>query len=454
MGSINNSLIGVKTAEIKAGLVLNEPFKSAAEIARNGGVITGNPLSVVGKFTGDGNSYIRYTGFVKSSINKMTITIKNVVSPTDIANDSTILSTSGTATGFFIGFAVNRLYFIGATGGTHLGYVAATPDTNYGDIAYVYNGLGATNADKLKLYINGVLQVLTFSGTFPTSISNINPFTLGAYPSGSLPIKAGGSFGKVNIFFNNLSVAEILAYYNGDMWNYDQHCVLWEDGKRKNYDPDNNKHLDASRAGNHMTFSPSAPTKQTSPGGGYNFVPANSQYMDTNKLIATSAEGSILVLFRPNNPATSAQCVLFAFGSNLSNPLFKIQFDETLGADNRRYLFIVRNADATKLNLCTSPMIGLQRKFIHISSNGLRYKLRENLQDLTLTFASGSNNGYFFDTFNTSDGVVSSIGAQKFSGAYTNFMDGKIFKVAVYKKELNQIQEIDAYLRMSQDLEV
>lgn len=45
--------------------------------------------------------------------------------------------------------------------------------TNY-LISIVYNGSGSTNADKLKIYVNGVEKTLTFAGTIPGTIPAIS----------------------------------------------------------------------------------------------------------------------------------------------------------------------------------------------------------------------------------------------------------------------------------------
>ena len=40
-------------------------------------------------------------------------------------------------------------------------------------VGFTYNGEGATNADKLKIYVNGVEKTLTFTGTLPSTTPNV-----------------------------------------------------------------------------------------------------------------------------------------------------------------------------------------------------------------------------------------------------------------------------------------
>jgi Concanavalin A-like lectin/glucanases superfamily len=69
-----------------------------------------------------------------------------------------------------------------------------TPGVSFGEVAsalsagtertyvWAYDGGGATNADRLKLWIDGVAQTVSFTGTIPVTISNTaNGFFLGSF---------------------------------------------------------------------------------------------------------------------------------------------------------------------------------------------------------------------------------------------------------------------------------
>ena len=75
--------------------------------------------------------------------------------------------------------------------------------------AYVYNGGGAANADRLKMYKDGVEQSLTFTGTIPASLfdAGANTIRFGGHASadGFVDMKAG----HVKLFTTNLSAAEV-----------------------------------------------------------------------------------------------------------------------------------------------------------------------------------------------------------------------------------------------------
>lgn len=55
------------------------------------------------------------------------------------------------------------------------------PSNQWNHVVMNYDGAGAANADRLKIYINGVLQTLAFTGTIPASIGdNSAPLMAGA----------------------------------------------------------------------------------------------------------------------------------------------------------------------------------------------------------------------------------------------------------------------------------
>lgn len=79
----------------------------------------------------------------------------------------------------------------------------------------VFDGSGATNADRLKLYINGSLITLTFTGTIPTQTGTMlqNRFHLGAYVTilGAYTWALEGNIDEVSIFDSAISI--------GDVWD-------------------------------------------------------------------------------------------------------------------------------------------------------------------------------------------------------------------------------------------
>ena len=92
------------------------------------------------------------------------------------------------------------------------GTKAVANDTNWHHAVMVFNGSGATNSDRLKLYFDGEqLEGLTFSGTIATTANCSEPLIIGHRYTGY----SSGSVSNVKIYDRALSASEILDFYQG-----------------------------------------------------------------------------------------------------------------------------------------------------------------------------------------------------------------------------------------------
>lgn len=207
-------------ALIQRGLFFSSEFRGTSEEIANGATITGTPLSNTnkGKFIGNGSAYITYPSSVKSKIDgatALTVVIENLTLPS-LLDTQIIVSTANALSG-------------GAGIMLETGYVAGKinfwPDySSYGGITWVttikhlvvvFDGTLSTNINRLKLYANGVLQTLGFSGTVPAILATGNGnLSFGAYSGSLKPIITGKSFGKISIYNVALSAQEISDLYS------------------------------------------------------------------------------------------------------------------------------------------------------------------------------------------------------------------------------------------------
>ena len=103
-------------------------------------------------------------------------------------------------------------YFEVGNGTNGYGYIANT-STNWQYLMMVFNGTGGINSDRLKAYINGTLQTLTYSGTIPSSTGTVNTnLNIGAYITNSN--YSNGNISAVQIYNRALSSTEITQNYN------------------------------------------------------------------------------------------------------------------------------------------------------------------------------------------------------------------------------------------------
>ena len=85
---------------------------------------------------------------------------------------------------------------------------------NWYNTIFVYDGGGATDPDKLKIYVNGVNQTLYFNGTIPASLQNSSAsLKIGKF-GGILYRFFDGNIDEVGLFNTDLNAAQISEIYN------------------------------------------------------------------------------------------------------------------------------------------------------------------------------------------------------------------------------------------------
>ena len=106
--------------------------------------------------------------------------------------------------------AYNILYFNVTNGSASYGTVAFT-STDWNHISLVFNGSGTGNSNRLKAYINGEEQSLTYSGTIPSTTGNLSgtAFQIGKY----LTDHFDGSMCDFKIFDSALTEAQVQELY-------------------------------------------------------------------------------------------------------------------------------------------------------------------------------------------------------------------------------------------------
>ena len=103
-------------------------------------------------------------------------------------------------------------YFEVGNGNNTFGYVSNN-STSWQYLSMVYDGTQTGNSNRLKAYINGVLQTLTYGGTIPATTGTINTnLIIGAYiPNGNW---SNGNIAQTSIYNRALSSSEVLQNFN------------------------------------------------------------------------------------------------------------------------------------------------------------------------------------------------------------------------------------------------
>lgn len=93
------------------------------------------------------------------------------------------------------------------------------------EILVVYNKNGATNADKVKMYINGVTQSITFGGTFSTIFNGTDTIKIGIEGTGTTFSPANAYVNYVTITSDQVSAVEAAALWNNGAPLYSEHYL-------------------------------------------------------------------------------------------------------------------------------------------------------------------------------------------------------------------------------------
>jgi hypothetical protein len=108
------------------------------------------------------------------------------------------------------------IYFEIGNGGNTYGELSNNSSL-WQNVTMVYNGSGADNSARLKAYINGVQESLSYNGTIPSTAGTANTLFIGntsPYASVNSNLFSSGNLGSFQSYNRALSATEILQNYN------------------------------------------------------------------------------------------------------------------------------------------------------------------------------------------------------------------------------------------------
>jgi hypothetical protein len=156
------------------------------------------------RFDGGDNLSVTSATYLQS---KTGFTMYVVAKVSSYAAGNTAL-TSSNATG-----GGSKIYHDGTHWGVRIaqctGISTVTGDNNFHIFGLIYDGTGATNANKVRFRYGGADQTLTYTGTADSATSStINVFYIGNENKSEL---FSGDIGEVSIWTRTLNTSEILA---------------------------------------------------------------------------------------------------------------------------------------------------------------------------------------------------------------------------------------------------
>lgn len=196
------------------GMLFREDFISRDMVIANKGIITSTPNINKGItiLTANTDKVTYNLPMNRSAVN----TIVFNVNLRDVTNPSWLLrkgdSSVAPSPGILIMINGGVLYSFFNSVSTNEGHCSIT--TGKHSIIVSYNGAGAANADKLKIYIDGVLKTLAFTDSIPTELSWQMAGVLGIFGRGT---SAQGAVGNKMLhagIFNYAFAQDDVTYYH------------------------------------------------------------------------------------------------------------------------------------------------------------------------------------------------------------------------------------------------
>lgn len=243
-------------AERQRGLIFVEKFRSSDEVFANGGAIGGGtPTFGPGYAVFDGASYLNYPLGNPVVRGSHACSIDVEVTPTSAAGTQYVatIGPTGFVAGSDIGVAImGGTWNIFVGGGAVDSGIAVVPGRKTRICGTYAGGGGGT----LRTYVDGVA-----GGTLGVTLA-IVPSTIYMGGYGALSYFTG-LIHSVRAFDQQLSLEEVLAYYDGSMFQYRNKHSIFLPMRAIDHDPANTRTLDRSGYGRHGVFGAgaAAPTK-------------------------------------------------------------------------------------------------------------------------------------------------------------------------------------------------
>ena len=231
----NGKQLTVATPIVTNGLVLNldagrkSSYPNTGttwyDISGNGnnGTMTNGP--VFGTASGGvinlngSNQYISVSGLATYLNNKTNFTYETWFKVNSTTTFGTLFSfgNNDNYSNDIIFFVSSNQICLQVNNGVDGGTVTTFTSTDWNSMSVVYDGTQTGNANRLKLYLNGVLQTLTF-GTYnvPASTSNTSMVNsgIGVYSTGNWNNLLSGSIGSSRLYNKSLTDTEITQNFN------------------------------------------------------------------------------------------------------------------------------------------------------------------------------------------------------------------------------------------------
>ena len=167
------------------------------------------------EFTSAGSQNLSVTSAVLKSQSKITLcgwVYRNAAGTTQVFGSSKNANHRFT----IYSYIDNTIYWVANNGGNGYGTSATPAGAEWSHLAQVFDGTQTGNANRLKCYVNGIAQTLSFVGTVPSSsTANADVEDIRINYAQSTPEYGNGRYCEIGVWHEPLTAAEIASLAKG-----------------------------------------------------------------------------------------------------------------------------------------------------------------------------------------------------------------------------------------------
>lgn len=358
-------------------IVFKEDFQSEESVERNGGTCTAVVFTDKdGAYFNGTSSKIDYGNTDRCKFNSTNkFSFRCVVKPTDLTNRTILTKWQAVSPLTDSEYAIrinsqNDVHFfvtnVSSDLGTMFGYTSNANFNiiDYVEMVFVYTGAGSTNADKLKIYKNGVLLSSTYNGTIPTSLSNSSAnFTIGTF-TGTITQYFKGYMKLIEAYNKALTAEEVKNLYNKNSQRDVRNGLILDIDARDGVIQD--------RCGNSLTMSGVSVKKDS--GGNACYFDGSSYGINTNMIINENDGITINLWEKLTSTALKTSGDIGLFGTTTPSRVITIitapiSYADTLYLILGDFLTLDTNINLVNWSMCT--FLFLSNGTVNVYVNGL-----------------------------------------------------------------------------------
>lgn len=335
------------------------------------------------------------------------------------------------------------IYFEIGNGGNTIGELSNN-SSSWQNVAMVFDGSGVNNSARLKAFINGIQQNLTYSGTIPTTAGSGNTLYIGntgPFAGSNSNLFSIGNLGSFASYNRALTAQEILQNYNATKKKYspDENIITnglilhIDPSKNTSYPGTGNTIYDLSGSGNTGTLT-NGPIFSSLNGGSISFDGSNDyiNIPDANSLNPSTITLSCWV--KLNTFTDNANLISKGFTS-VGSPYIQYTLKMNTTTNNNLYGFEISKNGTNVFVYTTTPLSINTYYHLTATYDGNTLRLyKDGVLDPASAVSSGTIASY-----------ATPVQIGRWGTQGTQHFNGNISQVQIYNRALTQQEILQNY---------